>query len=64
MIAQIFLVNNYDHSYISKSNEVDEEDLAVVDASVDGVLRKLLIDSCSNLSITTKHYFEKLFGEY
>jgi len=36
----------------------------MVDACVDGVLGKLLIDSCSNLSIVTKHYFEKLPVEY
>ena len=36
----------------------------MVDASVDGVLGKLLIDCCSNLSIVTKQYFEKLPGEY
>ena len=64
VIARTLLVNNYDHSYISKSNEVAEEDLAMVDASVDGVLGKLLIDSCSNLSIVTKQYFDKLPGEY
>jgi len=64
VIARTLLVNNYDHSYISKSNEVAEEDLAMVDVSVNGVLGKHLIDSCSNLSILTKQYFEKLPGEY
>ena len=44
MIAQTLLVNDYDHSYISKSNEVAEEDLAMIDASVDEIQGKLLID--------------------
>jgi len=37
VITKTLLVNNSGHSYISKSNEVAEEDLAMVDASVDGV---------------------------
>ena len=47
-----------DHSYISKPNEVaKEEDLAMVDASVDEVPGKLLVESCSDLSIVTKQFF-------
>jgi len=65
VIARTLLVNNYDHSYISKSNELAEEDLAMVDASVDEVLVKTFNwNSCSNLSIVTKQYFDKLPGEY
>jgi len=58
--ASAVLVNNIDHSYISKCKEVQEDDIARVDASVDGVPSKLLIDSCSNLSIITKRYLDKL----
>ena len=64
MIAQTLLVNDYDHSYISKSNEVAEEDLAMIDASVDEIQGKLLIDYWSNFCIITKQYFEKLPVEY
>jgi len=57
-----------DHSYISKPNEVaKEEDLAMVDASVDEVPGKLLVESCSDLSIVTKQFFfffKKLSDEY
>ncbi|KAG4086077.1 hypothetical protein H8356DRAFT_1373654 [Neocallimastix lanati (nom. inval.)] len=50
------LMLDIDHSYISKPNEVaKEEDLAMVDASVDEVPGKLLVESCSDLSIVTKH---------
>ena len=58
------IVNNIDHSYISKSKEVSEEDIAMVDVSVDGVKGKLLIDSCSNLSIISKKFLNKLPNEY
>jgi len=58
------IVNNYDHSYISKSHEAQEEDIAMVDITVDGVRGKALIDSCSNLGVITKKFLEKLPYEY
>ena len=64
MVASSVLVNNIEHSYISKSKEVSDEDIAMVDASVDGIPGKLLIDSCSNLNIITKKYFDQLPNEY
>jgi len=36
-ISQTLFVNNNDHSYISESNKIDEEDFAMVDPSVDEV---------------------------
>jgi len=35
-----------------------------MNASVDGVPGKLLIDTCSNLSIMTKQFFDKLPNSY
>ena len=64
IIATSIMVNNIDHTYVSKNNEITEDDIAMVDASVDGVPGKLLIDSCSNLSIITKKYLDKLPKEY
>ena len=64
VLASAVLVNNIDHSYVSKSKEAQEEDIAMVNASVDGVPGKLLIDSCSNLNIITKRYLDKLPTQY
>jgi len=58
------IVNNYDHSYVSKSHEAQKEDIAMVDITVDGVRGKALIDSCSNLGVITKKFLEKLPYEY
>jgi len=58
------IVNNIDHSYVSKSREPQEDDIAMVDMKVDGVKGKALIDSCSNLSIITKQFLDKLPHEY
>ena len=66
LISQTLFVNNNDHSYISESNKIDEEDFAMVDPSVDEVKgqEKFQLILCSNLSIVTKQYFEKMPGEY
>ncbi|KAG4090282.1 hypothetical protein H8356DRAFT_1431278 [Neocallimastix lanati (nom. inval.)] len=42
MCATIVVVNNIDHSYI-------KDDIAIDDLTVNGIRRKALIDSCSNL---------------
>ena len=63
-IAAATLVNNIDHSYISKSKETSEEDIAMVDVTVDEIPGKALIDSCSNLNVITKKFYEKLPGNY
>ena len=62
--ASTILVNNITHTYKSKSKEANEEDIAMVDVLVEGVKGKALIDSCSNLSIITKQYLEKLPSKY
>jgi len=64
VIATTTLVNNIEHSYVSKRKNIDEDDIAMVDASVDGVPGKLLIDTCSNLSIMTKQFYNKLPNSY
>lgn len=47
------LVNNIDHTYKSRNIEPSEDDIAMVDVTVNGVKGKALMDSCSNLSIVT-----------
>jgi hypothetical protein len=46
------------------SKEANEEDIAMVDVSVEGVEGKTLIDSCSNLSLITKRFLDKLSSKY
>jgi len=62
--ADTILVNNIDHTYKSKSKEINEDDIAMVDVSVEGIKGKALIDSCSNLSIITKQFLNKLPSNY
>ena len=62
--AMTIMVNNIEHSYKSKSREAQEEDVAMVDISVEGVKGKALIDSCSNLSIITKQFLDRLPSKY
>ena len=62
--ATTVVVNNIDHTYKSKGNEPCEEDIAMVDVTVEGVSGKALIDSCSNLSIITQQFLDKLPSEY
>eukprot|EP00833_Pecoramyces_ruminatium_P012634 jgi/Orpsp1_1/1186666/evm.model.d7180000052401.1 len=62
--SEILLVNNIDHSYQSKRKEAEDQDIAMVDATIDGIAGKLLVDNCSNLSIMTKSYYEKLPQQY
>jgi len=60
-IAAATLENNIDHSYISKRKETSEEDIAMVDVTVDENPGKALIDSCSNLlsqKLFMKNYLE------
>ncbi len=64
VLATAVVVNNIDHTYKSKCNEPCEEDIAMVDVTVEGVSGKALIDSCSNLSIITKQFLDKLPSEY
>jgi len=64
VVATTTLVNNVDHNYKSKSTEITEEDIAMVDASVDGVSGKLLIDTCSNLNIMSQKYYNSLPYQY
>ena len=52
------------HKYKSKHHEPQEDDIAMVDVIVDGVRGKALIDSCSNLSIITKQFLDKLPYQY
>jgi hypothetical protein len=49
---------------ISKSININEDDFAMVDAYVDDVKGKLIIDICSNLCIVTKEYFDRFPGNY
>ena len=59
------VISLFNHKTLKlEHKEVLEEDIAMVDASVDGIPGKLLIDSCSNLNIITKQYFDKLPNEY
>ncbi|OUM62281.1 hypothetical protein PIROE2DRAFT_44483, partial [Piromyces sp. E2] len=37
VVASTILVNNLSHSYISKNKEVNEDDIAMIDISVEGV---------------------------
>ncbi|KAG4084961.1 hypothetical protein H8356DRAFT_1376152, partial [Neocallimastix lanati (nom. inval.)] len=46
------------------SREAQEDDVAMVDITVDGVKGKALVDSCSNLSIITKQFLDKLPNKY
>ena len=62
--ATMVMVNNINHSYRSKRREPKEDDIAMIDIVVDGVPGKALIDSCSNLSIITKQYLDKLPNKY
>lgn len=62
--VQMTLVNNIDHEYISKKREVLEEDIAIVEATVDNVTCRLLVDSGSNLNIVSSRFFNSLPGEY
>jgi len=64
VVATTIMVNNLNHSYVSKSKEVNEDDIAMIDISVEGVKGKALIDSCSNLSIITKQFLDKLPSKY
>ena len=54
------MVNNVDHSYKSNRKEIQEDDIAMVDCTVEGIKGKLLIDSCSNLNIITRKYLDKI----
>ena len=62
--ATTILVNNLDHTYKSKNLEPQEDDIAMVDIKVDGVKGKALMDSCSNLSIITQQFLDKLPKKY
>ena len=62
--ATTVVVNNIGHTYKSKCNEPCEEDIDMVDVTVEGVSGKALIDSCSNLSIITQQFLNKLLSEY
>ena len=62
--AATVLVNNINHTYESKCKEIKEEDIAMVDIAVEGVKGKALIDSCSNLSIITRKFLNKLPSYY
>jgi len=64
VLATTVVVNNIDHTYKSKCNKPCEEDIAMVDVTVEGVSGKALIDSCSNLSIITQQFLDKLPSEY
>jgi len=64
LLATTVMMNNISHTYKSKSREVSEDDIAMVDITVEGVKGKALIDSCSNLSIITKQFLEKLPSVY
>ena len=58
--AMTVMVNNVDHSYKSNRKEIQEDDIAMVDCTVEGIKGKLLIDSCSNLNIITRKYLDKI----
>ena len=55
----MYIVNNLDHTYKSKSKEPKEDDIAMVDVTVEGVKGKALIDSFSNLNIITNQFLRK-----
>jgi len=50
----IVFVNNIEYTYESKSHKPNDDDIAMVDVTVDWIPRKTLIDSCSNLNIIKK----------
>ena len=60
----MYIVNNLDHTYKSKSKEPKEDDIAMVDVTIEGVKGKTLIDSCSNLKIITNQFLRKLPSVY
>ena len=62
--ATTTIVNNLDHTYKSKNKEPKEDDIAMVDVTVEGVKGKALIDSCSNLNIITNQFLRKLPSVY
>jgi len=64
MVTAVTVVNNAGHTYKSKCQEVQEEDIAMVDVTVEDVPGKALIDSCSNLNIITRNFYNKLPGNY
>jgi len=64
LTAATVMVNNITHTYKSKSHEPHEDDIAMVDITVEGVKGKALIDSCSNLSIITKQFLDRLPSHY
>ena len=64
MCTTTIITNNMNHKYKSKHHEPQEDDIAMVDVIVDGVRGKALIDSCSNLSIITKQFLDKLPYQY
>ena len=53
------IVNNLDHTYKNKNKEPKEDDIAMVDVTVEKVKGKALIDSCSNLNIITNQFLRK-----
>eukprot|EP00833_Pecoramyces_ruminatium_P008003 jgi/Orpsp1_1/1182035/evm.model.c7180000079596.2 len=64
VLATTVLVNNIEHSYKSKCKEAKDDDIAMVDITIEGIKGKALIDSCSNLSIITKKFLDKLPSQY
>jgi len=58
------IINNIDHTYKSKNKEPKEDDVAMVDVTVEGVKVKALIDSCSNLNVITNQFLRKLPSVY
>ena len=62
--VQMTIVNNIDHEYLSRKREVNEDDIAIVQATVDEVTCHLLVDSGSNLNIVSSKFFNSLPGEY
>jgi len=54
------LVNNVNHTYESKNRRPNKDDIAMVDITVHDIKGKALIDACSNLSIITKQYLDKI----
>ncbi|KAG4083642.1 hypothetical protein H8356DRAFT_1089387 [Neocallimastix lanati (nom. inval.)] len=56
----ITIVNNIDHTYKSKTRQVEDEDLAMVKATIGNKDAKLLIDTCSNLNAITKSFLDTL----
>ncbi|ORX45003.1 hypothetical protein BCR36DRAFT_300468, partial [Piromyces finnis] len=59
---EVTLVNNIDHEYESNSIEINENELAMIQAEVGKPMAeaRLLLDTCSNLNVVSKDFLDNL----